>query len=76
MTNVDIICPVLEQERHLVGMVHEMRNVEISDVDLWHIEPLTDQCRMSPAVGHILAEKWYGSVVPRRLNAAMLTIAG
>ncbi len=52
---IEIVCPVVEQERHLIRMLHQMWDVKVADVDLWYVKPLADECRVSPPVGHILA---------------------
>ena len=55
MSRIDIVCPILEEERHLVGVLHQMRDIEIANVDLRNVQPLTDQGRVSPAVRHVIA---------------------
>ena len=57
VSRINLICPVLEEVRHLAGMLHEMRNVKVADIDFGYVQPLTDQCRMPPAMCHILAGK-------------------
>lgn len=52
---INVVCPIHEECWHILRLLHEMRQVEVANVDLWNVQPLTDQSGMAPAVSHILA---------------------